>query len=451
MPKPDPSVSSLAHHNLDLRSHTTSPPQLVSTPTAKSLAEVMRPTVDAALSQEPSYIFTPGAKLEAGYVRYVRILPEPITAFTWDTDSPIRCETCTQRSGPNEFPYEALSYAWGDPTPQRAIFVDGEECRIAENLWQFLHQRKRFIRHDPSCWFWIDALSIDQSDAEERRHQVGIMSTIFHNAAKVIVWLGRSYDDSNTAIHVLKSSWDKSKLPYFHPFDDRFDEMAEEATDERARTREEWVAKVPNAIASLCQRPYWKRLWVFQELRHAQDIRLMCGEYGITWAAFRNLWVVVAELRGLEDSISELLNNSLATRMMILRTKPMNFSLWNLLKETRNLDCTDERDRVYALLGVASDGHEDIEADYHASVSSLGHSILRNKYALRRPQSLESVMADCNFLRDVLRLSWTEMFGYGDSYGGVWAHKVGSPGSSFAGWAEHHRHPAVAKLLLDTI
>jgi hypothetical protein len=33
----------------------------------------------------------------------------------------------------------------------------------------------------------------------------------------------------------------------------------------------------------------------------------------------------------------------------------------------------------------------------------------------------------------------------------VWAHKVGSPGSSFAGWAEHHRHPAVTKLLLDTV
>jgi hypothetical protein len=271
------------------------------------------------------------------------------------------------------------------------------------------------------------------------------MSTIFKNALEVTVWLGPSIDDSDMALSFLASSWRQDGFWDTTSFCERLNLT----TDNYQERRE----KVPGAITSLCQRPYWRRLWVFQELRHAEDIQLMCGSLLIPWAAFRNLWAVVAELGGLDDGISELLNNSLATRMMTLRTKPINFSLWNLLTETRNLDCADEHDRVYALLSVTTEGHEDIEADYHAPLSSLGHSILRNKYAsaLRRPTSLDDVMMDCEFLRGVLRLSWTDMFGYGDCYGGVWAHKAGSSGSSFAGWAEHHRHPVVTRLLLDTM
>jgi hypothetical protein len=417
----------------------------------------MRSRVHAALPQRPSYPttatdslpddLTPSVKLKTGYVRYVRIL----RALADDSADTIRCETCIQPEQ-EDVCYLALSYAWGDPTPTHPILVDGECRLVADNLWDFLCEAKRKPERFPHL-LWIDALSIDQSDLEERRHQVGIMSTIFQNASKVVVWLGGAYDDSDVAIRVLIFFWDESQLRYTHALDDEFDEMAEQFAKKHAENREEWAARVPDAIASLCQRPYWKRLWVFQELRHAEDIQVMCGSLPIPWAAFRNLWVVVVDLRGFEDGVSELLNNSLATRMMTLRTKPINFSLWNLLKETRNLDCADEHDRVYALLSVATEGHEDIEADYHASLSSLGHSILRNKYAsaLRRPTSLDDVMMDCEFLRDVLRLSWTDMFGYGNSYGGVWTHKAGSPGSSFAGWAEHHRHPAVTKLFLDTV
>jgi hypothetical protein len=420
---------------------------------------VIHPTVE-----EPSYPpnateslpagFTPGARLEAGYIRYVCILPTHVD----DDPDTIRCRTHITRSGPGTIPYLALSYTWGDPTPKHPVLVDGERRLIAENLWQFLREaRTKPLQF--SCWLWIDALSIDQSDTEERRYQVGTMSTIFQNAYEVVVWLGQGCHDSALAMWVLESgpdsrfrsiyqTWKTSRRHIIHR---AVHSTADPYVTPSAKSEKyvEWTMGVSNAIVNLCERPFWKRLWVFQELRHAEDIRLMCGERFITWAAFRNLWSVMTELRGLNEHIAQALRNSLATRMLTLRTKPMDFSLWNLLKETQSLDCADEHDRVYALLSVATEGHEDIEADYDASLSSLGHSILRNKYALRRPTSLEGVMVDCNFLRDVLRLSWTEIFGYGDSYGGVWAHKVGSPGSSFDGWAEHHRHPAVTKLLLD--
>jgi hypothetical protein len=418
----------------------------------------MRPTVDAAPSQEPSYLpaateslpddFTPGAKLEAGCVRFVCILP----AVFGDSSGFIRCRTCIRRSEPGTIPYLALSYAWGDPTPKHLVLVDGERRLIAENPWQFPCEAKTKSEQF-SCWLWIDALSIDQSDAEERRHQVGMMFTIFQQASQVLVWLGQAYDNSDVVMQVLKleeephttsirsnwvmGEWDLTSSLYY----------ADDSEDLRYWR---WLMGVSKAVVNLCQRPFWKRLWVFQELRHAEDIRLVCGQHIITWAAFRKLWSVIAELHGLNEWIWQPLRNSLSTKMITLRTKPMNFSLWNLLKETKNLDCADEHDRVYALLSLATDGHEGIEADYHASISSLGHSILRNRYALRPPTSLDDVMTNCDFLRDILRLSWTEIYGYGDFFEGMWVHKIGSPDSSFAGWAEHHHHPAVTKLLLDT-
>jgi hypothetical protein len=396
----------------------------------------MRLTVDAVPSQGPSYPpdateslpveFTPGAKLEAGYVRFVCILPTHV----YDDPNTIRCRTRITRSGPGSIPYLALSYAWGDPTPKHAIFVDGVRRLIAENLWQFLRE----ARTKPaqfSCWLWIDALSIDQSDTEERRHQVGIMSWIFRNALEVIVWLGPSYDGSDVAMKVLY--WQGKPNESF-------------SLSRWIDWNWKWANSILSAIVNLCRRPFWKRLWVFQELRHAEDIRLMCGKYIITWAAFGSLRSVVNELSRLRYHTTHALEPSLATQMIYLRTKPINFSLLNLLKETRNLDCADEHDRVYALLSVATEGHEDIDADYEASLSSLAHSVLRNEYTLRQPKFLSNVFWDCDFLWNVLRLKRTHIFGYGNPTEIVWER---SPKSSWAAWAEHNCHLAVAKLLLD--
>jgi hypothetical protein len=52
-------------------------------------------------------------------------------------------------------------------------------------------------------WLWIDALCIDQSDAQERTHQVEIMSEIFGRADSVISWLGPAYDNSEHAMNAI--------------------------------------------------------------------------------------------------------------------------------------------------------------------------------------------------------------------------------------------------------
>ena len=97
---------------------------------------------------------------------------------------------------------------------------------------------------------------------------------------------------------------------------------------------------------------------------------------------------------------------------MSLRSESIDSSLYNLLKVTQNLECADRRDRVYALLSVATTGHEGIEADYNLGPLYLAHCILRIKYATRQPGALDDVLLDCEFLEGVSRIDEGAMLRY---------------------------------------
>jgi hypothetical protein len=485
-------------------------------------ADAMRPNLDSATASTTRYL-PPDAKLQAGYIRYIRILP------TEGPEGEICFETCIRRSRSRFYPdsdengrpvyfhYSAISYSWGDPTPSHSIIVDGHQRPVAENLWRFLEranfhaiglQQERAQRVErvrsvqarwrseqfrspiaysefedairdfprgasaryiervwidesflplspsfnrvkalkyiefehglqdlmaerrgwPEDWLWIDALCIDQSDARERTHQVGIMSEIFGEASRVISWLGPAYDNSEHAMATISGTYDSSTS--MQPILSQI-ELSE-------------------AISSLCERQYWKRLWVFQELRHAQSITLMCGAHTITWKEFALLWRTIVDLATTDEERFERLKQSLATRMMTLRSKPMDFSLWNLLKETRSLECADQRDRVYALLSVATEGHKGIKADYDSTVTplDLAHLALRTKYAVQPPWTLDNVLRDCEFLEDIFGITKGEITQCveGDS-----CIRVNTGGIhddlAWSIWARHYGYVAVQRLL----
>jgi hypothetical protein len=296
----------------------------------------------------------------------VRILPRKVI------DGQIRCVTYIRRVGPSiersglegGFQYSALSYVWGDPTPRHCIFVDGTARLIAHNLWQFL------LDASDDRWFWIDALSIDQMDPEERRHQVGIMSTIFRGALEVIVWLGPQSEHSSILVSLETKPWS---------------------------------AATSNSVVELCERPYWQRLWVFQEIKHARKIMLLSGGHSTSWNYLEALFNGRIKLYTiLPSDIARRVNCSPAARMVRLRTKLMDSSVWNLLRESRHLECMDRRDKVYAILSTATEGLKDIEADYCTSLELLGTRVLRNYHTMNPPASMYIVLQDCYFIAEVL-------------------------------------------------
>lgn len=333
---------------------------------------------------------TPGAP-SGDHVRLVRILSAR-------PNGPICCETCISSLEAPE-PYSAVSYAWGSPLVHCPILLDGRQHLVTKNLWRFLNHAGRSGRNFPgSGWLWIDALSIDQRSLRERAYQVGIMAEIFTRAESVVVWLGPAYNNSGEAMKALSASVvqlqrvDAPALP--------------------------WTNLAESAFVDLCERAYWRRIWVFQELRAGRNIHLMCGSDIIPCSTARsNLWRLFGDFLSDDstgerlprhDSAAEAVRRSPAWNMIknvsLTNVNRVQTTLWTLLTSTRDLHCTDPRDRVYSLLSTATSGHQGIRADYTIPVQSLMNVILRNWHSYLRPSSLREVNRQCILLEDIFRV-----------------------------------------------
>ncbi|TVY45651.1 Heterokaryon incompatibility protein 6,OR allele [Lachnellula occidentalis] len=126
-----------------------------------------------------------------------------------DPDEPLRCQLRTA-SLDTLPPYEAISYAWGEPIFSREILVDGGlELAITPSLGGALQRmrgnvplglrnslqrmRRGISRrgHLSSSVriLWADAICINQQDIDERSRQVQSMRKIYQRASRVLVWL----------------------------------------------------------------------------------------------------------------------------------------------------------------------------------------------------------------------------------------------------------------------
>ncbi|KAF2174520.1 hypothetical protein K469DRAFT_613789, partial [Zopfia rhizophila CBS 207.26] len=62
-------------------------------------------------------------------------------------------------------PYEALSYAWGDPKITIAITVRGVTSPATENLFDFLNSLRSLTA---DRFLWADAICIDQTNKKKK-------------------------------------------------------------------------------------------------------------------------------------------------------------------------------------------------------------------------------------------------------------------------------------------
>lgn len=183
--------------------------------------------------------------------------------------------------------YEALSYVWGDPNittpiqlytvPRRSILQVQEasaslpptESQVCSTQWPVttnLEAALRYLRHESTeRVLWIDAICIDQSNIEERNHQVPLMKAIYSKATAVQVWLGSPTTGSHDAITILKQMGQGLPVP-----------------DIRLRGR--LIADDDlRSVTELMVRPWWNRTWVQQELLLAKRAVAHCGLSSLEW------------------------------------------------------------------------------------------------------------------------------------------------------------------------
>lgn len=149
---------------------------------------------------------------EANSIRLVKLAPKT-------GDQLIHC-TLVDVSLAKKPLYEALSYTWaidsdiGDPrngAGKRTIICNGAALDVFKNLHNALCQLQELGW--TSVPIWIDAISINQDDDIEKSAQVNMMGTIFHDASRVIVWLGKSSLATDLALKKSRLLFTDEELP----------------------------------------------------------------------------------------------------------------------------------------------------------------------------------------------------------------------------------------------
>jgi hypothetical protein len=193
---------------------------------------------------ERTYNYSPLSK--EGHIRCVRLVPGK------DITEPIRCELIPLRleaQSYGTYPYSALSYAWGNPEKKKVVYIGQDTLPVTDNLYSaLLHLRNPYIERI----LWIDAMSINQSDLEERAQQVQQMMKIYSRAERVIVWLGEAADDSDRVLGCLRSAAERA--------------VNSSKRNYHSKIHQDLFYLSPDhvSVSSFFQRQWFRRMWVSQ-------------------------------------------------------------------------------------------------------------------------------------------------------------------------------------------
>lgn len=292
--------------------------------------------------------------------------------------SPSRSYSLIHVSMDDELDYEALSYTWGSGTEMREVLVNGVKFSIASNLAEALENLSEDATR-VSRTLWVDAICINQKDKSERSQQVGMMAEIYSRAKKVVVWLG----GVDVLQQILLYNLDRI---FRHP-----------QTDEEMQTL---MADNENKrlMDDLAKNPWFKRIWVVQEVAVAQDVTIQAQLTTISWSAFS------AALRNCQNIHSLKSVFEAVSMINMIRQRHTrgdgSTDLFDLLDQFRHCLATDERDKVFALLGLASPSlkyHKAmlIKPDYSLSAVKVFRFLCRDYIAKRRDLD---ILCHANFL-----------------------------------------------------
>ncbi|KAH7122643.1 hypothetical protein B0J11DRAFT_608125 [Dendryphion nanum] len=239
--------------------------------------------------------------------------------------------------------------------------------------------------------------------------QVALMGEVYRSAHCVVIWLGPQKNESDLALDTLKNigaevRYDKNTINLL---------PAEDSTDSHWSDPEQPLplsAREFNSIFALYQRPYWKRLWIRQELALARKAIVKCGNKQLDLEMFRNAancidWKKAAP--GYNEELRTILSfNLLDIVFGVLFTRPYSRYYSSIFWDLGHAQCLDPRDRLYAMRNLLplDDMELNILPDYSLPVETVYKFAARSILSSHR--SLE-LLQSCEFSTRTLTLpSW---------------------------------------------
>ncbi|KAH8649706.1 heterokaryon incompatibility protein-domain-containing protein [Tricladium varicosporioides] len=249
--------------------------------------------------------------------------------------------------------YEALSYAWGDPTPVCSIQCNGVDIGIALELATALE----YLRPQAGKrYLWVDALCINQGDLPEKARQVKNMLRIFEKADSVIAWLGVPCSSSGKFFCAMRHVEYSTR----HVNLRKFEGSGQQTSDA--------LISLNAALHSHLASTWFVRTWIRQEVFAAKILFIQIGWQKIRFEDF------IHKVELLEDIIKSALSpttwNVIPPTWGVYQseyqhrgTDQPNFKLgvnlpsyvdyWRMVLRSGALfQVSDERDRIYGALGL---------------------------------------------------------------------------------------------------
>ncbi|OAL46936.1 HET-domain-containing protein [Pyrenochaeta sp. DS3sAY3a] len=235
------------------------------------------------------------------------------------------------------FPYIAISYAWGSQNEWSDLIMEdrnGHQDRPPSvlKITTTVELLLRRMRGSSAVrYFWIDALCINQADTVEKTQQVSRMFDIYRNASRVFAWLGDRSDGSEDFLKLIKDI----EIEGDGVLREHFDRYGREFLDHFLEL--EW----------------FQRRWVIQEVAAAREAVLVHGQTHMNFDTFAQILKKSTKLRnafatsalGHIEAISRVRNSGTSSHHLCFAT---------LLQVFHAAECSDDRDRIYSLLGLDS-------------------------------------------------------------------------------------------------
>jgi hypothetical protein len=278
---------------------------------------------------------------------------------------------------------------------------------VRKNLYQAL-KRLRTTRKD--VWLWIDALCLNQTDPNEKSHQLPKMLAIYSKARNVCIWIGENEanDKSLDAMDMIANCVNLKILDWL---------VSPETADDK-------IVESLRAFVDLMRRPWFTRRWVVQEVACARSVTIRCGEREVNWIDFagaveifmlkldriRALYEASDHSRFDPDALKyvETLGATAMVRTMNNLFRKSDDGqildrLWtieSLVMTLLTFESSNPTGTVYALLGIAEDGPlggsrrddssvKPLEADYNKQPFDVYTDFVQ--YCIKTTKSLDII------------------------------------------------------------
>ena len=277
--------------------------------------------------------------------------------------------------------YESLSYCWGNKGGY-PILCNSCPITIQQNLF---HALRALRLRDAERILWVDAVCINQNDNTERSSQVQLMRQIYQSSIRVVVWLGEHAQDSEQGVELLLQI---QRLAVEN--DENVNVQAKALSPEDlpklglpSVDSGKW-----QSLQALFWRPWFTRIWIIQELAVSKEAIVMCADRSFLWAD-----VARAARFILEHSLTAITQVDPRRPMKLERFRQAHLTrkgdqpLLPLLLEARDARATNDRDKIFGLMGLSERESDGFVPDYSLSIEEVYTAL--SKHHMKEAGTLE--------------------------------------------------------------